>query len=152
MAAPPRAHRRRTAAVAFILVAAMLVPALALANGRPPLTNGVYFRPGDDQALFVRSTFGLLVSKDGGCTFRWVCEKAIGYGGEFDPKYAIATDGTIEILSCGGTGVFALSRDGVRHMESNGARLGAPAALEIVTEPLALSDGAVLFACTAGVL
>ena len=92
-----------------LLIAALLVPALALANGRPPLTNGVFLRPGDDQALFVRSTFGLLVSRDGGCTFRWVCEKAIGYGGEFDPKYAIATDGTIFATTFTG---LRVSRDG----------------------------------------
>lgn len=92
-----------------LLLAMLLVPALALANGRPPLTNGVYLRPGDDQALYVRSTFGLLVSKDGGCTFRWVCEKAIGYGGEFDPKYAIATDGTIFATTFTG---LRVSRDG----------------------------------------
>ena len=41
------------------------------------------------------TTFGLLISHDDGCTFNWVCEQNIGYGGEFDPKYAIATDGTI---------------------------------------------------------
>src|SRR5690606_19038259 len=58
----------------------------AHANGRPPATNGVYLHPGDPDAVFVRSTFGLLVSRDGGCSFRWICERAIGYGGEFDPK------------------------------------------------------------------
>ena len=91
------------------VIAALMVPALALANGRPPMTNGVYFRPGDDQALYVRSTFGLLVSKDGGCSFRWVCEKAIGYGGEFDPKYAVASDGTIFATTFEG---LRVSRDG----------------------------------------
>ncbi len=67
----------------------------ASANGRAPLTNGVFFKPGDTQSIYIRSTFGLLVSHDDGCSFRWVCERAIGYGGEFDPKYVVASDGTI---------------------------------------------------------
>lgn len=79
------------------------------ANGRPPQTNGVVFHPMDTHAMFVRSTFGLLVSKDDGCSFRWVCERAIGYGGEFDPKYAVASDGTIFATTFEG---LRVSRDG----------------------------------------
>jgi uncharacterized protein (TIGR03382 family) len=77
------------------LLVLVLVAGVASANGRPPLTNGVFFRPGDAQSIYIRSTFGLLISRDDGCSFRWVCERAIGYGGEFDPKYAVAADGTI---------------------------------------------------------
>ena len=93
-------------------LAAVLVLALAAtasANGRPPLTNGVFFKPGDTQSIYIRSTFGLLISHDDGCSFRWVCEKAIGYGGEFDPKYAVATDGTIFATTFRG---LKVSRDG----------------------------------------
>lgn len=95
----------------FATVAALLVAfcATAHANGRPPLTNGVVFRPGDAQSIYVRSTFGLLVSHDDGCSFRWVCERAIGYGGEFDPKYAVAADGTIFATTFTG---LRVSRDG----------------------------------------
>lgn len=83
---------RRLAAAALVALAAT---SLAQANGRPPQTNGIAFRPGDSQSLYVRSTFGLLISHDNGCSFRWVCEQAIGYGGTFDPKYAIGADGTL---------------------------------------------------------
>ena len=65
------------------------------ANGRPPLTNGMHFGRAIRTRSTSRTTFGLLVSHDDGCTFSWVCEQNIGYGGTFDPKYAIATDGTI---------------------------------------------------------
>jgi len=95
---------------AFALgLACVLAPTAALANGRAPATNGVFLQPGDDQTLLVRTTFGLLISRDAGCTFRWVCEKSIGYGGEFDPKYAIATDGTIFATTFTG---LRVSRDG----------------------------------------
>src|SRR5262245_31828515 len=79
------------------------------ANGRPPVSNGIYFRPQDARSIYVRSTFGLLVSFDEGCSFRWVCEQAIGYGGQFDPKYAVATDGTIFATTFTG---LRVSRDG----------------------------------------
>jgi len=92
-----------------LLIVALLA-GVASANGRPPLTNGVYFRPGDAQSIYVRTTFGLIVSHDDGCTFNWLCEQNIGYGGTFDPRYAIGADGTI----FAGTDIAGLriSRDG----------------------------------------
>ncbi|MDX2087750.1 MAG: sialidase family protein [Kofleriaceae bacterium] len=98
---------RRSFSRALLGVVAM--GALAHSNGRPPATNGVYVRSTDPHSLYVRTTFGLLISHDDGCSFRWVCEKAIGYGGEFDPKYAIAADGTIFATTFTG---LRVSRDG----------------------------------------
>jgi hypothetical protein len=92
-----------------LLLALLLATTFASANGRPPLTNGVFFRPNDAQSIYVRTTFGLLISHDDGCSFRWVCERAIGYGGEFDPKYAVAADGTIFATTFTG---LRVSRDG----------------------------------------
>ncbi len=92
-----------------VVLALVLAAGVAHANGRPPLTNGVFFRPGDPHSLYVRSTFGLLISHDDGCTFDWVCEQNVGYGGMFDPKYAIATDGTIFATTFTG---LRVSRDG----------------------------------------
>jgi hypothetical protein len=91
------------------LLCLCLFAAPAFGNGRPPATNGVALHPKDPNAIYVRTTFGLLISKDDGCSFRWVCEKAIGYGGEFDPKYAIATDGAIFATTFEG---LRVSRDG----------------------------------------
>ncbi len=79
------------------------------ANGRPPVSNGIFFQPGNARSIYVRSTFGLLVSHDEGCSFRWVCEQAIGYGGTFDPKYAVAADGTLFATTFEG---LRVSRDG----------------------------------------
>ena len=90
-------------------MALLLAASVAHANGRPPLTNGVHFRPGDPHSLYVSTTFGLLISHDDGCTFHWICETNIGYGGPFDPKYAIATDGTIFATTFNG---LRVSRDG----------------------------------------
>lgn len=91
------------------IAAVVLCPALALGNGRAPLTNGIEFQPGDDHSLYVRTTFGLLISHDDGCTFHWVCEQNIGYAGTFDPKYRIAADGSIFATTYTG---LRVSRDG----------------------------------------
>jgi hypothetical protein len=99
----------RPGALPAALAVVAALAAAAAANGRPPVTNGIFFRPGDARSIFVRSTFGLLVSRDGGCSFRWVCEQAIGYGGEFDPKYAAAADGTLFATTFTG---LRVSRDG----------------------------------------
>ncbi len=99
----------RSVAVAAVAVATLMVPAPAIGNGRAPITNGVQFRPGDSHSLYVRTTFGLLVSHDDGCSFRWICEQNIGYGGTFDPKYQIAADGTIFATTFTG---LRVSRDG----------------------------------------
>ena len=115
---------------AALILVASLVPAVAVANGRAPLTNGVFLRPGDEHSLYVRTTFGLLISHDDGCTFRWVCEKAIGYGGEFDPKYAVATDGAI----------FATTFTGLRVSRDNGCTWTTATAGASVTDPGRIAD------------
>jgi len=108
-------HRRRGLAAMrtnWRIAAALLLvfaASTASANGRAPITNGINFRPGDPQSIYLRTTFGLLISNDDGCTFHWVCEQNVGYGGTFDPKYAIAADGTIFATTFTG---LRVSRDG----------------------------------------
>lgn len=92
-----------------MLFALLAVASTAHANGRPPRTNGVHFRPNDPHSMYVSSTFGLLISHDDGCTMQWVCESNIGFGGPWDPKYAIAADGTIFATTFEG---LRVSRDG----------------------------------------
>jgi hypothetical protein len=67
----------------------------ARANGRFPATVNVHVRADDQDFILVPATFGLLLSKNGGQSFQWVCEEAIGYGGTYDPDYAVAADGRI---------------------------------------------------------
>jgi hypothetical protein len=89
-------------------IACALVPVLAHGNGRPPMTNGVHFRPGDAAALYAATTFGFLVSPDG-CRFYWLCEDNIGFGGAFDPAYAVTGSGAILAPTFHG---LRVSRDG----------------------------------------
>lgn len=98
---------RRLAAV--LLVLAGLGGDRVLANGRAPQTVGIYLKPGEPHTYYLATTFGLLVTTDEGCTFRWMCEQSIGYGGIWDPTYKIGADGTIFATTFEG---LRISRDG----------------------------------------
>ncbi len=67
----------------------------ARANGRFPASANVVTRPGDADDIYLALTFGMMLSHDDGAHFYWMCEANIGYGGDFDPKYAVGADGTI---------------------------------------------------------
>lgn len=101
-------RRRRATAIAGALALALSASA-AWGNGRPPQTNGVVFAPGDTHSMYVRATFGLLVSHDDGCTFDWICDAAFNVGGTYDPHVVVTSDGAILTTSFSGVSV---SRDG----------------------------------------
>lgn len=104
MPASPRPLCCAAAAAALALAA----PRSSHANGRPPSSVSVAVRA-DGKEVVVGTTFGVLLSKDGGCSFRWLCEQSLGYGGSFDPKLAIGADGTIYATTFEG---LRVSRDG----------------------------------------
>ena len=81
----------------------------------------VLFAGDDTRSLFVPVTFGLLISRDDGASWRWTCEDNIGYSGTFDPTYAIEDDGTIWASTTHG---LRVSRDGGCSFELVGAPLG----------------------------
>ena len=83
----------RRFALAGLLIAALA--AAALANGRPPGTSTIHFQEGHEQNVAAGMTFGLLMSHDGGATWHWMCENAVGYGGLWDPDYTYLQGGTL---------------------------------------------------------
>jgi uncharacterized protein (TIGR03382 family) len=85
------------------LIAVALVSDAA-ANGRPSATSTIHFRLGHESDIYAGMTFGLVVSHDNGVTWRWMCEKAVGYGGMYDPYYAYTSSGAL----------FATTFDGLR--------------------------------------
>lgn len=70
-------------------------PGTAVANGRFPEANALFFSDTDPDLVVLRVTFGLIVSHDRGQTWRWVCEKAVGTSGVEDPMYAVTPSGAI---------------------------------------------------------
>jgi hypothetical protein len=99
---PPGLRRRRTVAVAALassIAAAALASATpAAANGRYPASNALVLSPAgstNESLVVLRSTFGILVSRDGGATWDWLCEDALGIpaGSIEDPSIAITAGG-----------------------------------------------------------
>jgi hypothetical protein len=80
-----------------------LCASAAHANGRFPAAQEVHIGPGSQSdTIVLRATFGLVVSRDAGATFHWLCEDALGYGGAWDPPVALASDGTLTVGLPGG--------------------------------------------------
>jgi hypothetical protein len=88
------------------LLAVLCAPLMAHGNGRFPASTGVA-AAGDSWTVPV--TFGMLVSNDGGASFHWVCEDALGYGGTYDPHQFVDAQGDRWITAFDGVRV---SRDG----------------------------------------
>ncbi len=65
------------------------------ANGRPAATSSINFQQKDPTHILAGLTFGLVRSDDSGVTWKWMCEKAVGYAGTYDPDYAYASTGAI---------------------------------------------------------
>jgi hypothetical protein len=87
---------RTKAAVSAMAVSVTLAAAPpALANGRFPASNAVVVTPEDPDFVLARVTFGLLVSRDRGRTWGWVCERAVGFVSTEDPTYLTRGDGSI---------------------------------------------------------
>lgn len=87
----------KRASVGLGIVASLLLagPEPAKANGRFPESTQLFFAPNDEQFVILRTTFGMIVSKDRGSTWQWVCEQAFPLSGSEDPMVAIAPNGNI---------------------------------------------------------
>jgi MYXO-CTERM domain-containing protein len=69
-------------------------PAPAAANGRFPETNQLVVEPGSPDHVVVRATFGLLVTRDRGTSWDFVCEEAFGLQNS-DPPLALLPGGVM---------------------------------------------------------
>jgi hypothetical protein len=121
--------------LALLAVVAAARPTRAMANGRMPQSIKVVFRPGSQTDILLGVTFGFILSRDDGATWRWGCESAVGFQGTFDPDYELTPSGAI--LATTFTGL-RLTRDGC---EWSGAP--APLAERLVTAVTVGSDGTI---------
>jgi hypothetical protein len=85
---------RATVRLALAL-AALALAAPAQANGRYPAAGQIAIHPTNPDVLLVRATYGLLFTTNGGQSWSWICEPAVGYGGVEDPMMAFTADGTL---------------------------------------------------------
>ncbi len=91
---------------AALCAAATLSAREATANGRYPASTQIVFSTdaADPDLIVVRATYGLLVSRDNGATWRWLCESALGVPivSVEDPSVALtANDGLVVGLNEG---------------------------------------------------
>ena len=90
----PRFTLRAATLLASSLVALTLAEP-ASANGRYPAAGQIAINPKNPSVMLVRATYGVLLTTNGGQTWSWICEGAIGYGNVEDPMMSFTSDGTI---------------------------------------------------------
>jgi MYXO-CTERM domain-containing protein len=121
-----------------IALAGLLVLGLAAsanANGRDPYTSTINFQRGNDQHIVAGMTFGVIMSKDGGATWQWMCERAVGYGGQYDPDYVYSASGA----------VFATTFDGLKVMRDGCSFNSTPPGMTFVSKVEGAADGAIYY-------
>lgn len=101
--------KRRTNLLAAALASSLAAPALA--NGRYPTASQIIVDSNDPAHIVVSATFGFLDSRDGGKTFNWLCEAAVGPAAEngFDIVLAVSGNGNTVLGLFDG---MAATRDG----------------------------------------
>lgn len=80
---------------AAAVAAALTFSGTAAANGRYPSAGLIALDPSDPQHVVVRATYGLLSTADGGATWTWLCEQAVGFSDNEDPMIAMTKNGTM---------------------------------------------------------
>ncbi|HVY25841.1 MAG TPA: hypothetical protein VHB79_04790 [Polyangiaceae bacterium] len=84
---------------AWLLAAALLAVQPARANGRYPLSNQLVVGPKDASYIAVRATFGLVLSRDHGKSWHWVCEAAAQFVNGEDPPIEVTADNSVIVAS-----------------------------------------------------
>jgi hypothetical protein len=74
----------------------------ARANGRFPEAQAIVSPPpgatgAAARTLYLRATFGVIVSRDGGTTWQWICEQTLGFDGTWDPPLVVSKDAELFI-------------------------------------------------------
>ena len=133
----------RFALPSSLAAAAWLLAGQALANGRFPAADQLLIDPLDPLHIVVRTTFGLVESRDGGKDWAWTCEEIIGRIANQDPPLAVTGDGSV---------VVAVPFEGVSVTHDHGCTwtrapepLAGQLAVDVTLEP---SDPAALLVLT----
>lgn len=78
---------------AFLFVLAAAAPVAA--HGRFPEAQQLVEHPTNPEFFAVATTFGVVVTRDGGTTWRWICRLATRAGANEDPVFALTGDGAL---------------------------------------------------------
>ena len=87
--------RARSVAAAFVVAGVLgLAARPAAANGAFPNVSQLVADPDDPSHMVLRATFGLLVTRNGGADWDWLCEAGMGYQ-DIEPPLTVLAGGTI---------------------------------------------------------
>lgn len=86
--------RRRPLAAAVALALSTLVAPAANANGAFPASSQLIAEPSNPDHMVLRTTFGLLVTRDRGASWDWLCEAGMGYE-NVQPPMAVLPGGVV---------------------------------------------------------
>ena len=122
----------------FAVATALLVASSSFAHGAYPLAYSLTERPGDPQQLIAGTTFGGLVSNNGGKTWSWVCEEAVGYGAMATPKWLMSESGAM----------FAAGFRGLHVSRDRGCTWNSTSDFDATGAADLAIDGSTLYACS----
>jgi hypothetical protein len=88
-----------------LLAAATLASPVARANGRFPTAQQLAPSPTDQAFVSLMATFGIVISKDTGKNWDWVCELAVGYEPSENPTLGVTANNTVLISTFEGLGL-----------------------------------------------
>lgn len=124
---------RLSATVVGAVVAVGLTSTSAHANGRYPSTSQIAPNWFAANQHLVRTTFGVLLTKDGGKSYDWTCEQAMGYGGTQDPGVAVLADGTLLVAAF--EGMFSSRDDGCSWTRATDAGIADEYTIDVTADP-----------------
>jgi hypothetical protein len=120
------------AAGALVLWAA---PA-AVANGRFPASNQLVLSPSDPNFVVLRTTFGILLSHDGGVTWHWLCEDVLGISSSSSQDPLMGVTATERIVAGPGlSNGLVLSQDSGCSWSAAGGPLAGQLVIDLVVRP-----------------
>ena len=105
----------------FVAGLLCLVTTAAYANGRLPGATGLAINPSDERQLLLGLSYGLALTRDGGTSWTWICERQIeGNGSDVDPSIVVTGNGSLVVLSLTNGGVLVSQDDGCSFVRSMG--------------------------------
>jgi photosystem II stability/assembly factor-like uncharacterized protein len=126
---------RSVAPTIALLAVGLLRAAPARANGRFPSSNQIVFSPSDPNLIVLRATFGILVSRDGGATWTWLCEDALGIPSSFQEDPAVALTASSALVAGLSQGLHVSPDTGC-----NWAYAASPLAQQVVSDVVVRRD------------
>lgn len=103
--------------ISIAIAASLALCSAAHAHTRPPYVERLRFDPNNPSRIVAGFSYGLLITEDGGLTWRFVCATAFASDPSLvDPDFDLAYDGSVSVAVI----------DGIFHGERDACRFDAP--------------------------